>query len=170
MRRIKSAPANIAEMVNRRQELVIPSSILLAKQDSKKANKRPKSAIIINSIINHNHPYNKPDKPDKPDRQEKSIIEYNKVKMLNTNTERATSLLNDLLNDLLSPSSEETAFLGIVLNLLNNTFRRDKLRDLSGILTQQIIRYAIMFYIHHYILNDYIDRHVNIEIIHQLLH
>jgi hypothetical protein len=126
MRRIKSAPDNIAEMVNRRQEPAIPSSISLAKKDSKKVNKRP--------------------------------------------TERATSLLNDLLNDLLSPSFEETAFLGIVLNLLNNTFRRDKLRHLSGILAQQIIRYSIMFYIHHYILNDYIDRHVNIEIIHQLLH
>ena len=172
MRRIKSAPANIAEMVNRLQEPAIPCSILLAKKDSKKVNKRPKSAIIIppNSIINHNHLYNQKDRQDKPNRQDKVIIEYNKVKTLNTNTERATSLINDLLNDLLSPSFEETAFLGIVLNLLNNTFRRDKLRDLSGILAQQIIRYSIMFYIHHYILNDYIERHANIEIIHQLMH
>lgn len=175
MRRIKSAPANIAEMVNRRQEPAISSSILLAKKDSKKVNKRPKSAIIIpsNSIINHNDLYNQKNRSDKPNRQDKPdkpIIYYNNIKTLNTNIERATSILNDILNDLLSPSFEETAFLGIVLNLLNNTFRRDKLRDLSGILSQQIIRYSIMFYIHHYILNDYIERHANIEIIHQLMH
>ena len=71
-------------------------------------------------------------------------------------------MLNDVINDVTSLSFEETAFLGILLNLLNNTFRRDKLRDLSGIITQQIVKYIIMFYIHHYVINDSIEHKTEI--------
>lgn len=126
MRRIKSAPANIAEMVNRRQP------------DKPTKNK----TVVVPPKDSDNFP--------KPlfEKGRKSVIYY---------TERATNLLNDVINDVTSLSFEETAFLGIVLNLLNNTFRRDKLRDLSGIITQQIVKYIIMFYIHHYIINDSIE-------------
>lgn len=126
MRRIKSAPANIAEMVNRRQH-----------------DKPTKNKTVVVPSKNR-------DNSRKPlfERERKCLIYY---------TERATNVLNDILNDITSLSFEETAILGIVLNLLNNTFRRDKLRDLSGIITQQIVKYIIMFYIHHYIINDYIE-------------
>ena len=76
-----------------------------------------------------------------------------------------TNILNDVLNDILSLSFEETAFLGIILNLLNNTFRRDKLRDLTGIVIQHSVKYLLMFYIHHYVLNDYIEKHSHINFI-----
>ena len=126
MRRIKSAPANIAEMVNRRQP------------DKPTKNK----TVVV--------PPKNCDNSRKPlfEKGRKSVIYY---------TERATNVLNDVINDVTSLSFEETAILGIVLNLLNNTFRRDKLRDLSGIITQQLVKYIIMFYIHHYIINDSIE-------------
>ena len=114
MRRIKSAPANIAEMVNRRQSDKPTKNKLVAVPPKNRDNSR------------------------KPlfERDRKSLIYY---------TERITNVLNDVINDVTSLSFEETAFLGIVLNLLNNTFRRDKLRDLSGIIAQQFVKYIIMF-------------------------
>lgn len=126
MRRIKSAPANIAEMVNRRQP-----------------DKPAKNKLVVVPPKNR-------DNSRKPlfERERKSLIYY---------TERATNVLNDVINDVTSLSFEETAFLGIVLNLLNNTFRRDKLRDLSGIIAQQLVKYIIMLYIHHYIIKDSIE-------------
>ena len=131
MRRIKSAPANIAEMVNRRQP-----------------DKPTKDKLVVVPPKNR-------DNFQKPlfERERKSLIYY---------TERATNVLNDVINDVTSLTFEETAFLGILLNLLNNTFRRDKLRDLSGIIVQQFIKYIIMFYIHHYIINDSIEHKTEI--------
>lgn len=131
MRRIKSAPANIAEMVNRRQSDKPTKNKLVAVPPKNRDNSR------------------------KPlfERDRKSLIYY---------TERITNVLNDVINDVTSLSFEETAFLGIVLNLLNNTFRRDKLRDLSGIIAQQFVKYIIMFYIHHYVIKDYIEQKTEI--------
>lgn len=131
MRRIKSAPANIAEMVNRRQP-----------------DKPTKNKLVVVP------PKNRDNSP-KPlfERERKCLIYY---------TERATNVLNDVINDVTSLSFEETAILGILLNLLNNTFRRDKLRDLSGIIAQQLVKYIIMFYIHHYVINDYIEHETQI--------
>ena len=131
MRRIKSAPANIAEMMNRRQP------------DKPTKNKQ----VVV--------PPKNRDNFQKPlfERERKSLIYY---------TERATNVLNDVINDVTSLTFEETAFLGILLNLLNNTFRRDKLRDLSGIIVQQFVKYIIMFYIHHYIINDSIEHKTEI--------
>lgn len=131
MRRIKSAPANIAEMMNRRQP------------DKPTKNKQ----VVV--------PPKNRDNFQKPlfERERKSLIYY---------TERATNVLNDVINDVTSLTFEETAFLGIFLNLLNNTFRRDKLRDLSGIIVQQFVKYIIMFYIHHYIINDSIEHKTEI--------
>ena len=120
MKRIKSAPANIAEMVNRKK----PDTI-------------SKKTIFI--VDNTN---------DKKLKDMRAINSY---------TERTTNVINDVLDDILSLSFEETAFLGIILNLLNNTFRKDKLRDFSAIIIQSAAKYIIMIYLHNYVLNDYIE-------------
>lgn len=144
MKRIKSAPANIAEMVNRRKvESIKP----------KKSNEN-KIFFFGNS---------------KSEKQEintvKNIKNLNNIKSLNSNTERVTNIVSDVINDIFSLSFEETAFLGIILNLLNNTFRKDKLKDLSAILIQNFIKYLMMYYLHHYVLNDYIEKHSSVNLI-----
>ena len=148
MKRIKSAPANIAEMVNRKKK----PEILPVKKE------QPTILAILTSNDNNDFPHKKYKKIDN-DKKIKNI------KLLNSNTERTTNILNDVLNDIFSLSFEETAFLGIILNLLNNTFRKDKLRDLTGIVIQHSVKYLLMFYIHHYVLNDYIEKHSHINFI-----
>lgn len=139
MRRIKSAPANIAEMVNRRKiETIKPKKSsenrIFFFGNSKEANRE------VTNIKN--------------------------MKSLNSNTERVTNIVSDVINDIFSLSFEETAFLGIILNLLNNTFRKDKLKDLTSILVQNFVKYCLMFYLHHYVLNDYIEHtHKSIDFI-----
>lgn len=128
MKRIKSAPANIAEMVNRKK----PDTI-------------SKKTIFIVDNTNDNTNDNRNDKKLKD------------MRSLNSYTERTTNVINDVLDDILSLSFEETAFLGIILNLLNNTFRKDKLRDFSAIIIQSAAKYIIMIYLHNYVLNDYIE-------------
>lgn len=151
MKRIKSAPANIAEMVNRKKK----TDILPLKKE------QPSILAILTSNDNNGFPHKKYKKID----NDKKIKNVKNVKLLNSNTERMTNILNDVLNDLFGLSFEETAFLGIILNLLNNTFRKDKLRDLTGIVIQHSVKYLLMFYIHHYVLNDYIEKHSHINFI-----
>lgn len=152
MRRIKSAPANIAEMVNRKK--IEPSTKYIHKNINKNINTNNN---IVLQFFKNSH--------KKLDEKSNKNIRISNVKLLNTNTERVTSIVGDITNDIFSLSFEETAFLGIILNLLNNTFRKDKLKDLTAILVQNFIKYLMMFYIHHYILNDYIDKHSAIKMI-----
>ena len=162
MKRIRSAPANIAEMVNRKKK----PEILSVKKE------QPTILAILTSNGNNGNNGNDgndnngfPHKKYKKIDNDKKIKNVKNVKIVNSNTERMTNILNDVLNDILSLSFEETAFLGIILNLLNNTFRKDKLRDLTGIVIQHSVKYLLMFYIHHYILNDYIEKHSHINFI-----
>ena len=156
MKRIKSAPANIAEMVNRKKK----PDILPVKKE------QPTILAILTSNGNNGNDNNDfPHKKYKKIDNDKKIKNIKNVKILNSNTERTTNILNDVLNDIFSLSFEETAFLGIILNLLNNTFRKDKLRDLTGIVIQHSVKYLLMFYIHHYVLNDYIEKHSHINFI-----
>lgn len=155
MKRIKSAPANIAEMINRKKK---PEILTVKKEQSSIL-----QVILTGNGNNGNNDYQ--DKKYKKIDNPKNIKNIKNVKILNSNTERTTNILNDILNDIFSLSFEETAFLGIILNLLNNTFRKDKLRDLTGIVVQHSVKYLLMFYIHHYVLNDYIEKHSHINLI-----
>lgn len=148
MRRIKSAPANIAEMVNKKK---IEPTIKYISENSNNNNN-----IVFKLFKNSDK---------KLDKKSNKYTRISNIKLLNTNTERVTSIVGDITNDIFSLSFEETAFLGVILNLLNNTFRKDKLKDLTAILVQNLIKYLMMFYIHHYILNDYIDKHSSINLI-----
>ena len=139
MKRIKSAPANIAEMVNRRKiETIKP----------KKSNEN--RIFFFGNSKEAN----------------REVTNIKNMKSLNSNTERVTNIVSDVVNDIFSLSFEETAFLGIILNLLNNTFRKDKLKDLTSILVQNFVKYCVMFYLHNYVLNDYIEHtHKSIDFI-----
>lgn len=121
MKKIKSAPANLALMINNKKSN--NHNLMIEKNEKKKT-----SYILLN------------------------------IRYLNNNTERITNIINDILNDILTLTFEETAFLGIFLNLLNNIFRKDKLKNLSAILIQNSIKYLIMIYIHQYLLDDYINK------------
>ena len=121
MKKIKSAPANLALMINNKKSN--NHNLMIEKNEKKKT-----SYILLN------------------------------IRYLNNNIERITNIINDILNDILTLTFEETAFLGIFLNLLNNIFRKDKLKNLSAILIQNIIKYLIMIYIHQYLLDDYINK------------
>ena len=186
MRRIKSAPANIAEMINRKKvknpQVVCKSVMKLSKPllQEEKINNIESSNLIyyINNIVKfnkkcddnkyndkYNNKYNNKynDKyNDKYNYKQKNKNVIN-IRNLNIYTERSTNILNDVLNDTLKLSLEETAFLGILLNLLNNTFRKDKLKDLTAIIVQNAVKYLIMIFLHNYIyvVNEQIEQGVN---------
>ena len=175
MRRIKSAPANIAEMVNRKKEYSIKSNNILNNKNNILNNKnnilsnKNNNNILSNKnniLSNKNNILN--NKNNILNNNSINKQKYGNIKTLNTNTERVTNVLNDVFVDIFSLSFEETAILGIILNLINNIFRKNKLKDISAILIQNGIKYFLMYNIHHYIFNDYIEKHGSIPIIHLL--
>lgn len=170
MRRIKSAPANIAEMINRKKvknpQVVCKSVMKLSKPllQEEKINNIESSNLIyyINNIVKFNKKCDDNKYNDKYNYKQKNKNVIN-IRNLNIYTERSTNILNDVLNDTLKLSLEETAFLGILLNLLNNTFRKDKLKDLTAIIVQNAVKYLIMIFLHNYIyvVNEQIEQGVN---------
>ena len=93
MKRIKSAPANIAEMVNRKKK----PDILPVKKE------QPTILAILTSNGNNGNDNNDfPHKKYKKIDNDKKIKNIKNVKILNSNTERTTNILNDVLNDIFS--------------------------------------------------------------------
>lgn len=128
MRRIKSAPANLASMSNNKKKQSIS---LLTKND----------AIAIPMKNKFNPQY-----------------KIKKIKDLKNNISFNSNLLNDIVNDSNNLSIWESTIIFTIINFIgNNILKREKLEEAYNYLLQAIIRYFIMFFIHSYILNEKIN-------------
>ena len=128
MRRIKSAPANLASMTNNKKKECIS---ILTKKDE----------IAI--------PMKNKFKPE---------YNLKKIKNLKNNISFNSNLFNDVVNDSNNLSIEESTIIFTIINFIaNNILKREKLEELNNYLLQAIIRYFIMLFIHTQILDEKIN-------------
>lgn len=144
MRKIKSAPANLAEMVNNKKErktkiksyrFVIPimnleSTIILEEKEKKKA-------LII-------EPQN-----------------YEKFKTLKNNIKNLGSLTNDIIGDINYLPLEQSSFLISFINYISdNVLKKDKLKEIYAYALQALARYLLMLFIHSQIIHDELGKNI----------
>lgn len=143
MRKIKSAPANLAEMVNNKKErktkiksyrFVIPimnleSTIILEEKEKK------------NELI----------KPQN----------YEKFKTLKNNIKNLGSLTNDIIGDINYLPLEQSSFLISFINYISdNVLKKDKLKEIYAYALQALARYLLMLFIHSQIIHDELGKNI----------
>lgn len=128
MKRIKSAPANLASMKNNKKKTSIS---LLTKNNE--------IAIPMQNKF-------------KPEYNLKKIKELKNTISFNSN------LINDIVNDSNNLSIEESTIIFTIINFLaNNILKREKLEEAYNYFLQAIIRYFIMLFIHSQILHEKVN-------------
>ena len=147
MRKVKSAPANLAEMVNNKKEaktkiksyrFVIPimnleSTIIL----EEKENNKEKRELIV--------------KPQN----------YEKFKTLKNNIKNIGSLTNDIIGDINYLPLEQSSFLISFINYISeNVLKKDKLKEIYAYVLQAFARYLLMLFIHSQLLHDELGKNI----------
>ena len=142
MRKIKTAPGNLAEMVNNKKEVktktyrfVIPimnleSTLILEEKKNKKE-------LVI--------------KPNN----------YERFKSFKNNIKNIGSLTNDIIGDTNYLSLEQSSFLISFINYISeNVLKKDKLKEIYAYLLQAFVRYLLMLFIHSQLLHDELGKNV----------
>ena len=147
MRKVKSAPANLAEMVNNKKEaktkiksyrFVIPimnleSTIIL----EEKENNKEKRELIV--------------KPQN----------YEKFKTLKNNIKNIGGLTNDIIGDINYLPLEQSSFLISFINYISeNVLKKDKLKEIYAYVLQAFARYLLMLFIHSQLLHDELGKNI----------
>lgn len=147
MRKVKSAPANLAEMANNKKEaktkiksyrFVIPimnlkSTIIL----EEKENNKEKRELIV--------------KPQN----------YEKFKTLKNNIKNIGSLTNDIIGDINYLPLEQSSFLISFINYISdNVLKKDKLKEIYAYVLQAFARYLLMLFIHSQLLHDELGKNI----------
>jgi len=128
MKRIKSAPANLASMTNNKKKTSIS---LLTKNNE----------IAI--------PMQNKFKPE---------YNFKKIKELKNTISFNSNLVNDIVNDSNNLSIEESTIIFTIINFLaNNILKREKLEEAYNYFLQAMIRYFIMLFIHSQILHEKVN-------------
>ena len=143
MKRIKSAPANLSEMINRKKinnsqssKIVIPIinkkyNIIIEEIDNKNILKNDNSKIINSKIINTN------------------IIEYNRFKSQKNNLKKIGTFISDIIGDTnMLPFEQNTLITTLINYLSENVLNKDKLKEIYVFILQAIARYLIMLLFH----------------------
>ena len=132
MRRIKSAPANIAAMSNnKKSDKKLAASIL-----------NKKEYILYNSDNDFKKNNIIPLKCKKNNDLKNKFIDIG-------------DYLSDITNDIDDIPVEETTIISsIILYVSHNIFKKEKLKEFNNFLIKIIIKYIIMYYFHVYILQD----------------
>ena len=152
MRKVKSAPANLAEMVNNKKEaktkiksyrFVIPimnlKSTLILEEKEKKNNKEKHELIV------------------KPQNYEN----YEKFKTLKNNIKNIGSLTNDIIGDINYLPLEQSSFLISFINYISdNVLKKDKLKEIYAYVLQAFARYLLMLFIHSQLLHDELGKNI----------
>lgn len=128
MRRIKSAPANLASMTNNKKR----DNIFISKKNND-------IMIPMKNKIDYN-------------------LKFKKIKELKNNISFNSNLLNDIINDSNNLSIEESTIIFTIINFIaNNILKREKLEKVYNYLLEGCIRYLIMIFLHSQILHEKIN-------------
>lgn len=144
MRKVRSAPANLCEMVNNKKEtktkiktyrFVIPIINL-------------KSTIILedkNEKIETNNVFKK----------------YETFKKLKTRIKKIGSLTSDVIGDSNLLPYEETTLVNVFIKYISeNVLKKDKLKEIYAYALQAFVRYLLMLFIHSQLLHDELGKNV----------
>lgn len=165
MKRIKSAPANLCEMVNRKKinysqsnKIVIPIPII-----NKKYN-----IIIeeINSEKSVNNKYSEKNiiKNDNSKIINTNIIEYNKFKSQKNNLKKIGTFLSDVIGDTnILPFEQNTLITSLINYFSENVLNKDKLKEIYVFILQAFARYLIMLLLHSHFINIFQEQPLLIE-------
>ena len=166
MRRIKSAPANIAEMINRKKETKSSLNKIVIPILNKKYN------IIVEEVNNEHYEKNiiKNDisniiKNDKSNTNTNNIIEYNKFKSQKNNLKKIGTFISDIIGDTnILPFEQNTLITSLINYLSENVLNKDKLKEIYLFILQAIARYIIMLLFHSHFINIFEEQ--NLLLIH----
>jgi len=144
MRKVKSAPANLCEMVNNKKEaktkiksyrFMIPIMNI-------------ESTIILEDKNEKNKIINKPKK-------------YETFKTLKTGIKKIGSLTSDVIGDSNLLPYEQTTLLNVFINYISeNVLKKDKLKEIYAYALQAFVRYLLMLFIHSQLLHDELGKNV----------
>ena len=133
MRRIKSAPANIASMSNnKKSDKKIARSILNKKE------------YLLYNLDNNSKKNNII-----------SLNNYKKKRELKNNFMNIGDYLSDITNDIDTiPTEESTIISAIILYVSHNILKREKLKEFNNFILKIILKYIIIYCFHVYVLKD----------------
>lgn len=144
MRKVKSAPANLCEMINNKKEaktkiksyrFIIPIMNI-------------ESTIILEDKNEKNKIINKPKK-------------YETFKTLKTGIKKIGSLTSDVIGDSNLLPYEETTLLNVFINYISeNVLKKDKLKEIYAYALQAFARYLLMLFIHSQLLHDELGKNI----------
>jgi hypothetical protein len=147
MRKVKSAPANLCEMVNNKKEaktkiksyrFIIPIMNI-------------ESTIILEDKNEKNKIINKP----------KKYETFETFKKLKTGIKRIGSLTSDVIGDSNLLPYEETTLLNVFINYISeNVLKKDKLKEIYAYALQAFVRYLLMLFIHSQLLHNELGKNV----------
>lgn len=142
MRRIKSAPANLASMSHNKKikDDKLTTSILVKKE-------YPLNIYYKNNKIDKNNII-----PLDNYKNQKTI---RNIKNIKNKFIDLGDYLSDITNDIDNIPVEETTIISaIILYVSQNILKREKLKEFNNFLLKIIFKYIIMYYFHVYILQD----------------
>ena len=165
MRRVKSAPANLASMSNNKKDTPnckttynnLPLFISSKNIESKNNINNIENSNLFNNVLNL-----------KLINKEKSLLlnknskyskynnfKYEKTKNIKKNISQITNIACDLISDNNNISLEESSLINaIIIYITENINKKNMLKQIYEYLLQFIIRYLIMLFVHGQILHD----------------
>ena len=152
MKRIKSAPANLAEMINRKKENKSSLNKIVIPIMNKKYNIiiEETNNININNINTNNVNTN--------------MIEYNRFKSQKNNLKKIGTFLSDIIGDTnILPFEQNTLITTLINYLSENVLNKDKLKEIYVFILQAVVRYFIMLLFHSHYLHIFEEQTILIE-------
>ena len=147
MRKVKSAPANLAEMANNKKE----------------AKTKIKSYRFVIPIMNLKSTLILEEKENNKEKRELIVKpqNYEKFKTLKNNIKNIGSLTNDIIGDINYLPLEESSFLISFINYISdNVLKKDKLKEIYAYVLQAFARYLLMLFIHSQLLHDELGKNI----------
>lgn len=185
MRRVKSAPENLALMANKKKPINSkPQRSIIAYFNNKDT---PNKGINYNKNLQYRNNYRNNYKSKKKSDYNNGFVKYlinknnfpendknyrynknnsnqeykNKFtekKKLKSSINDATNLLTDITVEYNHYSLEELSIIyTCVIYLNNNIFKRDKFKELYYFIIKALVRYHVLLFVHIYILHDKTD-------------
>lgn len=144
MRKVKSAPANLCEMINNKKE----------------AKTKIKSYRFMIPIMNIESTIILEDKNEKIETNN-VFKKYETFKKLKTGIKRIGSLTSDVIGDSNLLPYEETTLLNVFINYISeNVLKKDKLKEIYAYALQAFVRYLLMLFIHSQLLHNELGKNV----------
>ena len=158
MKRIKSAPGNLASMSHNKKtqsEIAINNILPLLKLNNDFANEKYNK--INNNKINNNK-INNLDIVSLFYKKKPSLIKSDKlniIKNVKKISNKTGNIMCDVLGDMNLLSLEESSIINaVIIYLSENVVTKDKMKEIYVYLLQFVIRYVILLFIHSNILHD----------------